>query len=93
MGDHNRTYLSQGWTGADGKQIVRRTARVMRSVGPALFATFLEGVLLSPAFARLTFVMSCAGRRDLTPRRGLVYDALGFEFSYALSEGGMRRGR
>jgi hypothetical protein len=41
MGGRNPVYLSQGWTGADGKQIVRRTARVMRSVGPALFAGYL----------------------------------------------------
>jgi thioredoxin len=30
--------------------------------------------------------MSYAGLGDLTPRRGLVYDAFGFEFSYALSK-------
>jgi len=51
MGGRNRVYLSQGWTGADGKQIVRRTARVMRSVGPAFFAASLGGcceVLPSP---------------------------------------------
>ena len=89
----NRVCLSQGWTGADGKQIVRRTARVMHSVGSALFAVFLRGLLWSPVFSRLVLVTSYAGLGDLTPRRGLVYDAVGFEFSYALSEGGMRRGR
>jgi thioredoxin 1 len=34
------------------------------------------GELRSPASAGLTLVMSCAGPEDLTPRRGLVYDAL-----------------
>ena len=51
MGDRNRTYLSQEWTGADGKQIVRRPVRVMRTVGPALFVGSLwvcGGVLSSP---------------------------------------------
>ena len=51
MGDRNPTYLSQEWTGADGKQIVRRTVRVMRTVGSALFAGSLwvcGGVLPSP---------------------------------------------
>lgn len=38
MGGRNQVYLSQGWTGADGKQMVRITAGVMRTVGSALFA-------------------------------------------------------
>jgi hypothetical protein len=80
MGDRNRTYLSQGWTGVDGKQIVRKNG----SCGVQLWAGSLRsislGVLWSSAFAWLTLVMSCAGLGDLTPRRGLVYDANGFEF-------------
>ena len=47
MGDRNRVYLSQGWMGAECKQIVRRTVRVMRSVEPALFAGSLGGAVES----------------------------------------------
>jgi len=65
----------------------------MRSVGPALFAASLWVCGGVPPFAGLTLVMSCTGQEDLTPRRGLVYDASGCGFSYALSEGGMGRGR
>ena len=45
MGGRNRVYLSQGWTGADGKQIVPRTARVC-AVLDRLSSRHLWGVVV-----------------------------------------------
>lgn len=93
MGGRNRVYLSQGWMGADCKQIARKNSSWNAQAWACTLREISGGLLWSPAFAGLTLVMSCAGQGDLTPRIGLVYDAFGFEFSYALSEGGMGRGR
>lgn len=93
MGDRNRAYLSRGWMGVDGKQIVRKNGLSDAQLWAGSLCGISVGLRWSPAFKGSTLIMSCAGLGDLTPRRGLVYDAHGFEFSYALSEGGMRRGR
>jgi len=93
MGDRNRTYLSQEWTGVDGKQIAGKNGSCDAQCRASTLRGIVVGVRWSPPFAGLTLVMSCTGQEDLTPRRGLVYDASGCGFSYALSEGGMGRGR
>jgi hypothetical protein len=72
MGVHNRVYLSREWTGADCKQILGRTARVMRSVGPALLLASL-GVAVESCVrqAYSGHVMVRLGGFDSSKRAGI----------------------
>ena len=76
MGGHNRPYPSLGWMGVDGEQIVWKNGSCDAQSGAGSLCRIPVGELQSPASAGLTLVMSCAGPGDLTPRRGLVYDAV-----------------
>lgn len=72
MGVRNRVYLSRGWTGADCKQILRRTARVMRSIGPALFLASLGGAVASDVRQAYSgHVMVRLGGFDSSKRAGI----------------------
>ena len=75
MGGHNRPYPSLGWMGVDGEQIVWKNGLCDAQSGAGSLCRIPVGELRSPAYAGLALVMSCAGPGDLTPRRGLVYDA------------------
>ena len=80
MGGHNRLYPSLGWTGVDDEQIVWMDGSSDARSGDGFLCGISVDSWRSPAFAGLTPVMSCAGLGDLTPRRGLVYDAAVLNF-------------
>ncbi len=74
MGCHNRPYPSLGWMGVDGEIVWKNGSCDAQSGArsPCRIPLVSCGVLLR----RAALVMSCAGPEDLTPRRGLVYDAI-----------------
>jgi hypothetical protein len=68
MGGHNRTCLSRRWADMDGDEGLAGTVRPYDGEGS-------PGILMRGA------AESCGpGPADLTPRRGLVYDAVRFHF-------------
>ena len=82
MGGHNRPSLSQRWVGVDGEQIFARDARDWRERREAKFQKPRTSDPSSSRSSRQSrsailpvLIMSCADPRDLTPQRGLVYDA------------------
>lgn len=94
MGGRNRTCLNQEWTGVDGNQIVRKNGSCDGLVLDGLSWLHRCGSAAESCQCGANpGYRSSAGPGDLTPRRGLVYDADRVELYYALSEGGMRRGR
>ncbi len=60
-------------------RLSERTRLVLNAKCGRLSSTASLSVACESAFARLALVMSCAGPADLTPRRGLVYDAVRFQ--------------
>ena len=76
MGRHNRPYPSLEWVGVDCELIIWRNGSYDAQSGAGSLCRIPVGELRSPAYVGLALVMSCAGLVDLTPRRGLVYDAL-----------------
>ena len=76
MGRHNRPYPSLEWVGVDCELIIWRNGSYDAQSGAGSLCRIPVGKLRSSAYVGLARVMSCAGLVDLTPRRGLVYDAL-----------------
>ena len=79
MGDHNQTCPSLRWAGMDDKQIFVRDTRDLRFEVQKIEPRRSNHCFSRPSRASLISpvpVMSCAGPSDLTPRRGLVYDAI-----------------
>ena len=93
MGAHKLGCPNPAWMGLVDEQIVRRiglcSAQPIAGSPCGIFVNFQA----HSALLELVLAMDFGGLGDLTPRRGLVYDASVFDFYYALSEGGMRRGR
>ena len=92
MGGRNRIYPSLGWTGVDGEQIVGKNGSAGVQCGLSL--RHLCGCAKDFCLCRVEPGKNVMrGLGDLTPPRGLVYDADVVELYSALSEGGIRRGR
>jgi hypothetical protein len=62
--------------GVDGEQILWKNSLCDAQSGAGSLCRIPVGELWSSASVGLTLVMSCAGPGGLTPRRGLVYDAV-----------------
>jgi hypothetical protein len=71
MGDRNQTYLSQEWTGADGKQIARKNGSCDAQCRASTPRGIFVGVRWSPPFAGLTLVMYRSGGFDSSKRAGI----------------------
>ena len=74
MGDPNRICHSLTWEGTDDEQIVRSLSSVDSAHSAAKDASGeIDGS--STCHSAQTRTMSIPDQTDLTPRRGLVYDA------------------
>jgi hypothetical protein len=73
MGGHNRPYPSLRWVGLDDEQIVWKSGSCVGSANSMMNGAF--GWMVFYRAAELAVILLCAGLMDLTPRRGLVYDA------------------
>ena len=93
MAGRNQAYLNRGWMEVDGKQMVRMEGSSNARCRAASLGINSVGSSRSRVVVNSPRSAHMPGRGDLTPRRRLVYDADRVEFYYALSEGGMRRGR
>jgi len=73
MGGHKQSYPSLRWVGMDDE----RTARYARMArrGQIGFPPYLTPTRQSPSAILPALRMAYDGPADLTPRRGLVYDA------------------
>jgi thioredoxin 1 len=90
MGGHNRSRPcpNLGWMGVDGEQIVWQNGSCDAQSGAGSLCRIPVGELRGPAYVGWALVMSYAGPGGLTPRRGLVYDAVSFAniFLYSAKE-------
>ena len=73
MGGHNRPYPSLRWVGMDDEQIALKSGSCVGSANSG--AEDVYGWVVVRRAAELGLTVSRAGPVDLTPRRGLVYDA------------------
>jgi hypothetical protein len=73
MGGHNRPCPSLRWVELDDEQIVWKSGSCVGSANSVMNGAF--GWMVTYRAAELGLMVSCAGLADLTPRRGLVYDA------------------
>ena len=76
MGNHNRPYPSLEWVGVDCELIIWRNGLYDDRVGAVALCPIPAGEVRSPAYVGQDLIMSYADLGDLTPRRGLVYDAI-----------------
>jgi len=89
MGAHKLGCPNPGWMGLVDEQPVRKIGSCsVQSVAGSFCGISVSSQPCS-ALLELVLAMDFGGLGDLTPRRGLVYDACGFDFHYGLSEGGI----
>ena len=81
------------WMGLVDEQLVRMIELWSVQSVAGLFGGSSVRSQSRSGLAELVSAVDFGGLGDLTPRRGLVYDAVRFVIYYAFSEGGMCRGR
>jgi len=79
MDRHNRAYPSLRWVHMDDEQILCRHARPAGKVRSEVRSSGFEVPKTSNVAPRTILFSASLSLSDLTPRRGLVYDAVRFQ--------------